>query len=154
MMLELHSVSIALRVSDFSLILGDGQQVSISGAPCSGKTLLLRAVMGFLPVDDGHISIDGELLTPLSAPYFRRNMAYVPQELVLPEWYDGDMPHSYVERLQRAAASGKTLIVIDEPPTLLTAEERSLADGVLQELGRQGRTVLAVNTPLYENVSL
>jgi len=45
-------------------------------------TSVLRAIMGLLPIEGGHISIDGELLTPRSAPYFRRHMAYVPTRLM------------------------------------------------------------------------
>ena len=84
MMLELHNVTIGSLIQDLSLTVNDGQLVCLAGDDGVGKTTLLRAVMGFIPIDGGHISIDGELLTPQSAPYFRRQMAYVPQQLSLP----------------------------------------------------------------------
>ena len=89
MMLELHNVTIGQQIRSLSMALSDGQLVNITGQKGSGKTTLLRALLGFIPVDSGHISIDGELLTPLSAPYFRRQMAYVPQNLSLPEGFHG-----------------------------------------------------------------
>ena len=81
-MLELHDVILKPLKQTVSLTVGDGQMACISAPKGAGKTTLLRAVMGMLPIDGGHISIDGELLTPLSAPYFRRQMAYVPSRLV------------------------------------------------------------------------
>jgi len=80
-MLELHDVIIKPLRHTLSLTVEDGRMACLSGPKGTGKTTVLRAVMGGLPIDGGHISIDGELLTPLSAPYFRRNMGYVPSIL-------------------------------------------------------------------------
>ena len=85
MMLELHNVTIGELVKGLSVTIDDGQIVGIQGR---GKTTLLRAVVGLLPINGGHICIDGEVLSPDSAPYFRRYMAYVPQRLSVPEGYD------------------------------------------------------------------
>ena len=87
-MLELHNVTIEPLVHSLSLTVGDGQLVCLTGSQGCGKTTILRAILGFIPIDSGHISIDGELLTPLSAPYFRREIAYVPQQLTAIEDYD------------------------------------------------------------------
>ena len=81
-MLELHDVIIKPRQQPLSLMVEDGKLACISGPQGSGKSSVLRAIMGILPIDSGHISIDGELLTPRSAPYFRRHMAYVPSRLM------------------------------------------------------------------------
>ncbi len=87
-MLELHNVTIDPLVHSLSLTVGDGQLVCLTGAKGTGKTTILRAVLGMIPIEKGHISIDGELLTPRSAPYFRRQIAYVPQYLTAIEDYD------------------------------------------------------------------
>jgi ABC-type cobalamin/Fe3+-siderophores transport system ATPase subunit len=87
-MLELHNVTIEPQIHSFSLTAGDGQLVCLTGKNGSGKTTLLRAILGMIPITAGHISIDGELLTPLSAPYFRRDIAYVPQQFSAIEDYD------------------------------------------------------------------
>ena len=70
-------------VKGLSFIVRDGQLTCITGAEHSGKTTLLRTLMGFLPVDEGFVSIDGELLTVLSASAFRSMMVYLPQEMQL-----------------------------------------------------------------------
>ena len=70
-------------VKGLSFMVRDGQLTCITGAEHSGKTTLLRTLMGFLPVDEGFVSIDGELLTVLSASAFRSMMIYLPQEMQL-----------------------------------------------------------------------
>ena len=67
-MLELHDVIIKPLSHTLSLTVDDGRMTCLSGPKGTGKTTVLRAVMGLLPIDGGYISIDGELLTPLSAP--------------------------------------------------------------------------------------
>ena len=62
-----------------SLIAREGAVSILTGKKESGKTWLLKAIMGLAPHEAGYISIDGEVITPLSAPYYRQRMAYVPQ---------------------------------------------------------------------------
>ena len=69
--------------SRFSLIAKDGQVTCITGPEGSGKTVLLRTLMGFLPVSEGFVSVDGELLTVHSAHAFRQMMVYLPQKMDL-----------------------------------------------------------------------
>ena len=83
-----------LEVKDATIVIGgktlarrlsftarDGQLTCITGAEGSGKTTLLRTLMGFLPVEEGFVSMDGELLTVYSAHAFRCFMAYLPQNI-------------------------------------------------------------------------
>lgn len=154
MMLELHNISIAPHVRNLSLTVDGGRIAGITGVPGRGKTSLLRAVMGFIPVDGGHISIDGELMTPLSAPYFRRQTAYVPQYLSLPDGYEGweleqwsalSVDERYLMLLSAAVRSGKPLLVVDEPPSPVADATRLKAAQLLGEAAGRGSTVLAVN---------
>jgi ABC-type transport system involved in cytochrome bd biosynthesis fused ATPase/permease subunit len=149
-MLELHNVTIGQQIRSLSMALSDGQLVNITGQKGSGKTTLLRALLGFIPVDGGHISIDGELLTPMSAPYFRRQMAYVPQHLTLPEGYHG-VSTDYLELLRKAVDSGKTLLIVDEPSKELSAEDQQTVDGILMEAVQRGAMVVAVNSRFMQN---
>ena len=75
------SVSGRILVQNLSLIAPDGDITCITGHKGSGKTAFLRTLMGFLPVDEGFVSVDGELLTVHSAPAFRRFMCYLPQNI-------------------------------------------------------------------------
>ena len=143
MMLELRNISVGGRIRGLSLTVNDGQMACISGEKGSGKTTLLRAVLGFIPVESGHISIDGELLTPRSASYFRRQMAYVPQYLSVPEGYTA-VPTDYLQLLERAVHSEKMLLVVDEPSEEVTPEKAEAIDRLLQEAIQRGATVLAI----------
>ena len=150
MMLELHNVTIGQQIRGLSATVGEGKVLSITGPKGSGKTTLLRAVLGFLPVDEGHISIDGELLTPRSAPYFRKQMAYVPQKLVVPDDYR-EVPTDYLSLVKKAVESGKPLLVIDEPSQEMGASEMEQIDRLLQDAAQRGATVLAVNSKITDN---
>ena len=147
MMLELHNVTIGELVNGLSVTLDDGQIMGIQGR---GKTTLLKAVVGLIPVNGGHICIDGEVLTPESAPYFRRYMAYVPQRLSVPDGYD-KVPTDYVELVRRAVDSGKQLLVVDEPAEPLSDEHQLAVGHLLVNAVQQGRTVLTVMNPLNDN---
>jgi len=160
MRLELLSVTIGQHIRSLSFTVNDGQLVTVTGPSGSGKTTLLRAVLGLIPVDDGFISIDGELVTPLSAPYFRRNIAYVPQELILPPYYrEGAFEHwdelsvdeRYLLLLNHALQAEKPLMIVDEPRDMLTEDASRQVDNLLLETSRHGTTILAVNRRILQN---
>ena len=83
-MLEVKNVTIAVgeRVvaENLSFIANDGELTCITGDAASGKTTLIRTLMGFLPVKAGFVSVDGELLTIYSSHAFREMMVYLPQD--------------------------------------------------------------------------
>lgn len=102
-MLEVKDATI--RVGDKTLMSGlsfiakNGQMTCVKGSSGSGKSALIRTLMGFLPVGEGFVSVDGELLTIRSASAFRQMMTYLPQNMQLlrrqlyePEYTDGDDP--------------------------------------------------------------
>ena len=66
-----------------SFIARDGEVTCVMGPEGSGKTTLIRTLMGFLPVNEGFVSVDGELLTIHSSHAFRQMMAYLPQQIQL-----------------------------------------------------------------------
>lgn len=122
-------------VTGLSFMVRDGQLTCVTGSEHSGKTTLLRTLMGFLPVEKGFVSIDGELLTVLSAPVFRSLMVYLPQGMQM-------LAHQY--RIPKAPVCQadeygvwNTLLPAVEPepsPVPLTPEETfSLAERTLCE---------------------
>ena len=150
MMLELHNVTIGQQMRGLSATVGDGKVLSITGSQGKGKTTLLRVLLGFLSVDEGHISIDGELLTLRSAPWFRKQMAYVPQLLEVPEGYD-KVPTDYMALLERAVSSDKKLLLIDEPREALSYEDNERRERLIGEAAEHGAIVVAVNTRITPN---
>ena len=88
-MLELKNVAFShsgrLLQQGLSFVAERGKVTAVSGPSGCGKTTMLRAILGLHPVDKGFISIDGELVTALSAQAFRQLVAFVPQELSFPQ---------------------------------------------------------------------
>lgn len=84
-MLEVKNATIAVGntvlLNDLSFIARDGELTCITGSERVGKTTLIRTLMGFLPVSEGFVSVEGELLTIHSAHSFRSLMVYLPQEM-------------------------------------------------------------------------
>ncbi|MCR4582298.1 MAG: ATP-binding cassette domain-containing protein [Prevotella sp.] len=148
MMLELHNVTIGERIRSLSTTVEEGHVLDVAGSQGSGKTTLLRAILGLIPIDGGYITIDGELLTPKSAPYFRRQTAYVPQHLSVPEGYGLDT--DYLQLLRKAVESGKQLLIVDEPDREMSAEDREAAVRLLDEARRHGAIVVAVNSEIED----
>lgn len=141
-MLELKDATLTLGgrtlFRRLSLMAQDNQMTCITGPADSGKTALVMAMLGFLPLDEGLVSVDGELLTPLSAPTFRRLMAYVPQKRTVtisqPEtdiegletvWSPFNSRQAVLtaidERLEVPPMASKPIIIVDDPePSLLS----------------------------------
>ena len=90
-MLRIENASIAygkdVLFTGFNLHLKPGEIASISGPSGCGKTSLLNAVLGFTPLKEGSITINGILLEKNSIDLVRKQIAWIPQELALPlEW--------------------------------------------------------------------
>lgn len=177
-MLELHDVVIEPRRQTISLTLDDGRLALLSASKRSEATAVLRAVMGLQPIAGGHISIDGELLTPLSASYFRHDMAYVPSRLVLIPgqdrvcdvyrmvtsleanklsleknkdtrlWTSMSPAARYLELLRCVAQLKRRLVLVDAPMVELTMSELGSAIALFGQMTEAGSSVLAVSNRL------
>lgn len=71
-------------VPNFSMAAPDSTLTAICGRKGCGKTALIETLMGLRPLAKGYVSVDGELLRPATAVFFRSRMAYVPQTLQAP----------------------------------------------------------------------
>lgn len=70
-------------VRDLSFCTADSGLTAVTG-PCGcGKTSLIRAFLGFLPLASGYVSVDCEAILPRTAALFRADMLYVPQDIRL-----------------------------------------------------------------------
>ena len=90
-MLDVENISLAygddILFSELSIHVAKGEIVCISGESGRGKTSLLNAVMGFIPLREGQITVDGLVLNAGNVDIIRRKIAWIPQELALPsEW--------------------------------------------------------------------
>lgn len=90
-MLQIKNACIAygteILFSDFSMQLEKGEIACIAGQSGRGKTSLLNAVMGFVPLRKGTITVNNIELNKNTIDTIRRQIAWIPQELALPsEW--------------------------------------------------------------------
>lgn len=90
-MLHINNACIAFGTevlfSGFEMKLEKGETACIVGQSGCGKTSLLNAVMGFVPLYEGTIKVGGTLLDKSTIDLVRRQISWIPQELALPfEW--------------------------------------------------------------------
>lgn len=64
-----------------------GRVLTVLGPNGVGKTTLFKAVLGFLPVREGVVSVDGAPVDALSRAELAQRIAYVPQMQALPFAY-------------------------------------------------------------------
>lgn len=67
-------------VERFSLSLATGDKVTLTGRSGSGKSTILRCILGFTVPDSGFVTIEGERVTGESIWKLRTRLAYVAQE--------------------------------------------------------------------------
>ena len=77
--------------SNIDLSVESGQLVGITGESGCGKTSLLRAILGFVPLTSGSIEVCGLPLDAHHIHEIRRQTAYVPQELQPPAETGADL---------------------------------------------------------------
>ena len=87
--LQFDSVSFGYQGSDklvlknISFIAEAGETVAIMGATGSGKTSLLQLIPRLFDVTQGHIYLDNEDITRIPLGILRKQMGFVPQEVML-----------------------------------------------------------------------
>lgn len=94
-MIEVENISVhfgsLLLFEHLFLHVNRGESVCVCGDSGSGKTSLLKAIMGFVPVSEGVVRVDGMELSVHNADLVRRRIAWIPQELALPAEWVSDM---------------------------------------------------------------
>ena len=72
-MIEIKNISInfgdLLLFRHLNLHVNRGESVCVCGDSGSGKTSLLKAVLGFVPISEGVIKVDGVEMTPRNSDF-------------------------------------------------------------------------------------
>lgn len=151
-MIKIENISISFGnltlFRELDLQVHCGESVCICGGSGSGKTSLLKAILGFVPLSEGTIKVDGILLTPKTADHIRRKIAWIPQELALPsEWVSEMVRMPFDLKANRETGFSKERLM--EYFVLLGLEEE-LYDKRVNEVsgGQRQRIMLAVTALL------
>ena len=70
-------------LNNLNIEIPNGAMISVCGKKASGKTLLLKTILGLTPLKSGEILINLTPLKQLSARGYRRQVGYLPQNIVL-----------------------------------------------------------------------
>lgn len=77
--------------SNLNIVLHAGDMFCITGESGKGKTSLLNAIVGFVPLSQGSITVDGLVLNKDNIDEIRKRIAWIPQELAIPSEWVNDM---------------------------------------------------------------
>lgn len=73
-------------LDDYSLTIRKGERIGIQGSSGRGKTTLFNLLAGLFVPEEGVLSVDGEAVdTPLKRRMWQNNVAYVSQDLFIPD---------------------------------------------------------------------
>lgn len=72
-----------IPIRDFSFEINALEKITLTGPSGSGKSSILNAIPGFVPLDKGELYIDSVKLSPDSVQELRKKISWLPQELNL-----------------------------------------------------------------------
>jgi len=133
---------------DFSIRVEFGEKVHLTGRSGSGKSTVLRCVLGFVTPDSGTVRVGGDEITPGSVWSLRRKMAYVAQE---PELGDGSVdevlarPFEYRANVDLRGNLDRIEGLLDRfllPKSLLKKDIKSVSSGEKQRVALIGALLL------------
>jgi ATP-binding cassette subfamily B protein len=87
--IQLENVSFRFQKTDpwilneVNLEIQKGERIGLIGTTGSGKSTLADVLMGLLPVNQGNLFIDNQLITITESASWRLNVAHVPQSIFL-----------------------------------------------------------------------
>lgn len=97
--------------NDLSFMARDGQLTCVHAQDTEALEALLHAFLGLQPLESGYVSVNGECVTPLSAPFFRRMMAYVPAKFEFGDTSVSALFHLLVDMEAPARHEQKTALL-------------------------------------------
>jgi UDP-glucose/iron transport system ATP-binding protein len=96
-MIEIENIDLLVSgksiLRDVSLSVKRGDKAALFGESGSGKTSLLRALIGLHRIESGRICIDGLEVLPENIEAIRKNICYIPQQV---EVFDEETAEQFI----------------------------------------------------------
>jgi ATP-binding cassette subfamily B protein len=70
-------------LSDITLAIGKGERIGVIGPVGSGKSTLIKTILGVLPPAEGSVLVNGKDLKDIDQNQYKARIGYVPQEALL-----------------------------------------------------------------------
>lgn len=157
-MLQIKNAALAyennLVFSHLDLHLKVGEFACISGASGCGKSSLLNAILGFIPLKEGGINVNGVELNNITIHQIRKLIAWIPQELALPmEWVRDMVQLPFTLKANRATSFNESVLFAKFEELGL---ENELYDKRVNEIsgGQRQRMMIAVASMLNKSLIL
>lgn len=119
-------------LTDISFSIGRGERIGVIGPVGSGKSTLVKCLLGLLPPSSGEVRVNGADLRELDPASYRARLGYVPQEALLFSGtlrenvdFGGDAPSDEIFRIAVEAAQ-------------MAEEIDSFSDGERTVVGQRG----------------
>ena len=109
-------------LQDFNLNVAAGEIVALTGENGSGKTTIVRLLLGFYSPQEGTITLDGTDIRQINVQDLRRQIGYVPQRAIL---FNGSVRENIAYglegasglQIEKAARLAQALNFIEELPS-------------------------------------
>jgi ABC-type uncharacterized transport system ATPase subunit len=156
-----------LAVDDVSLRVGAGEIVGLIGENGAGKTTLMRIIAGEIAPDRGTVALDGSVgfvhqhFLLVSEFTIAENLALAVGKKTS---VDFDRPERLVRdlsvgekakvELMKAIARKPSILILDEPTSVLTPSETSELFEVIRRLAAAGTSILLISHKIAEVLSV
>ncbi len=122
-------------LQDINLRVAAGETIGIVGAPGSGKSSLLRVLLGLYPYTEGRVTLDGHEVSAVDRHWLRRQISVVLQD---PFLYSGTIADNL--RVGRLEASDAVMQDVCEQAALHSSIE-GFTEGYATAIGERGVTL-------------
>lgn len=121
-------------LNDISALFSKGQVVSLIGPNASGKTTLIKSILGMVRPDDGKIFVDDQLIN--GDPLYREKIGYMPQIGRYPDNMKVGQLFKMLQHIRNAGKSGSDQFLVGqfELEKIFETPMRALSGGTRQKV--------------------